>query len=251
MNTFNKLFSRGAAACLVALVASTVSAQGLGPNGLPMNPNAAPNANGFNGGGNSANTGSLDQLMQWERQDMGVRAPQGLHDGQMHGPTPNSIPGGQVITTKGLLPLLQQGMPVLVFDALGGGQTLPNAVPAAWTAQPGSFDDNTQQQMAQMLRQLTRGNNATPLVFYCGGPQCWMSYNASVRAIQLGYRNVLWYRGGLEAWQRAGLQLAQARPQGMPQGNPQQMAQPMVGQQPGGYAYPQDGGYQGGQPRMQ
>ena len=32
-----------------------------------------------------------------------------------------------------------------------------------------------------------------------------MSYNASLRAIALGYTNVLWYRGGIEAWKQAGL----------------------------------------------
>jgi hypothetical protein len=31
---------------------------------------------------------------------------------------------------------------------------------------------------------------------------CWMSYNAALRAIHLGFRQVYWYRGGIEAWQR-------------------------------------------------
>ena len=64
----------------------------------------------------------LDALARWERQDMGVAPPRGLHDGAPHGPTPTTIPGGQVITTKGLLPLLQgaAGMPVVVLDILGG-----------------------------------------------------------------------------------------------------------------------------------
>ena len=30
--------------------------------------------------------------------------------------------------------------------------------------------------------------------------------NAALRAINLGYKQVLWYRGGIEAWQKAGLQ---------------------------------------------
>lgn len=206
---------RGLAAVLIGLLATSLPAiaQGLGPNGLPLNPDAAPQARvGTKPSGSSSNAGSsLDELMAWERQDMGVRAPQGLHAGAMHGPTPNQIAGGQVITTKGLLPLLRQReMPVHVIDVLGDARSLPRAVPAAWAAQAGSFDDETQQQLAQMLRQLTRGSNDTPLVFYCAGPECWMSYNAAVRAIRLGYRNVVWYRGGLEAWQRAGLPLAQA-----------------------------------------
>jgi len=157
---------------------------------------------------------SLDNLMAWERQDMGVRPTRELHDGPMHGPTPNQIPGGQVVTTKGLVPLLKQGIAVHVFDVLGAGRSLPDAIPAAWASVPGNFDDQTQQQMAQMLRQVTRGNPEVPLVFYCQGPQCWMSYNAALRAIALGYRNVLWYRGGVEAWQHAGMSLSAGRREG-------------------------------------
>jgi len=155
--------------------------------------------------------GSLDELMAWERQDMGVPPQQDLHGAPFHGPTPNKIAGGQVITTKGLLPLLQQaGMQVLVFDVLGSSQALPRALPLAWAAQPGSFNDATQQQLAQALKQAAQGRTDLPMVFYCGGPQCWMSYNAALRAIRLGYRNVLWYRGGVEAWQRAGQPLEMA-----------------------------------------
>jgi PQQ-dependent catabolism-associated CXXCW motif protein len=171
-------------------------------NHLPATGNASPRS--------ATGAAAPDALMAWERQDMGVAAPRELHDGGFHGPTPHQIPGGQVITTAGLLPLLQQGIPVRVFDVLGGPQALPNAIPAAWAARPGSFDDETQAQLQQLLRQATRGRNDVPLVFYCGGPQCWMSYNAALRAIQLGYRNVLWYRGGLEAWQRSGQQLVGA-----------------------------------------
>lgn len=204
MDTLIDAFRRGAATAVVALLAPVATAQGLGPNGLPLNPDAAV----------GAPAGPLDALMAWERQDMGVPAPRELHPGPFHGPTPNRIPGGQVITTVGLLPLLQQGLPVRVFDVLGGPQALPNAIPAAWAARPGGFDDETQAQMGRLLRQATGGRNDVALVFYCGGPQCWMSYNAALRAIRLGYRNVLWYRGGLEAWQRSGQQLVAAGRQG-------------------------------------
>ena len=157
----------------------------------------------------AASTGA-DALSSWELQDLGVAAPRALHSGAFHGPTPNRIPGGQVITTQGLMALLQRDLPVHVFDVLGSRTALPQAVSLAWAAQPGSFDDATQQQLARMLIQATRGRMDAPLVFYCQSPQCWMSYNAAARAIHLGYRNVLWYRGGVEAWQRAGQPLAAA-----------------------------------------
>lgn len=147
----------------------------------------------------------LDQMAQYERQDLGVPATDSLHSGAMHGPTPASIPGGQVITTKGLVELIQgQRTPYLLFDVLGSGETLPGAIPAVQASSPGSFDDQVSQQMGQFLQQATRGNAQVPLIFYCASRECWMSYNASLRAIRLGYTNVLWYRGGLEAWKQIG-----------------------------------------------
>ena len=192
---------------------------------------------------------SLDQQTAWERRDLGVAPSQGLHDGGFHGPTPNQIPGGQVITTKGLAPLLQQGAQAYVFDVLGGPESLPNAIPMVWAAQPGGFDDATQQQMSQMLRQVTRGQADAPLVFYCLSAECWMSYNAALRAIKLGYRNVLWYRGGIEAWKMAGLPIGRSQgTQGQMQGQPQgygPQAQPQ-GYAPQGAMPPQGHGPVGG-----
>jgi rhodanese-related sulfurtransferase len=169
----------------------------------------------------------LDQLAQWERAEMGVRPKSQLHTGPMHGPTPTSIPGGQVITTKGLVTFVQQRMGP-VFDVLGGPQMLPGALAVVPAAQPGSFQDENQQRFGAYLRQLTRGRTDVPLVFYCQGPQCWMSYNAALRAINLGYQNVLWYRGGIEAWQRAG-QPTMPNPQS--QQNPQMEQDPRGGPQ--------------------
>ena len=46
---------------------------------------------------------------------------------------------------------------------------------------------------------------ARPIVFFCAGPRCWLSYNASLRAAKLGYTNVRKYREGIEDWVDAGL----------------------------------------------
>lgn len=172
-------------------IAATVQAQG-SPGGEAMRSGAV-----------------LDRTTQMERQDFGVPPTPRLHGGAMHAPTPSSIPGGQAVTTRGLIGLLQGGQaPYVVLDVLGGSETLPGAVPAAWMAQPGSYDDDVQRQVEQTLERLTQGRKDVVLVFYCLSPECWMSYNASLRAIHAGYRNVLWYRGGIEAWKQAGLSTA-------------------------------------------
>ena len=200
-----------------------VQAQRVQPQPAPPPPGNPTPANGI-----------LDQLMVTERQDFGIAATDQLHAGEFHGPTPSSIPGGQVITTKGLLALVQgKQTPYFLFDVLGSAETLPGAMPSAWLAQAGSFNDPISQQFGQMLRQSTQSRTDVPLIFYCLSTQCWMSYNAALRAIKLGYTNVLWYRGGIEAWKSAGLPI-QPAPQGYP---PQQGGYPPPGQ-PGQPAQP-------------
>jgi PQQ-dependent catabolism-associated CXXCW motif protein len=144
-----------------------------------------------------------------ESQDFGVAPTDRLHDGPMHGKTPTRIPGALVITTEALHMLYQRESALLVFDVLGGPQILPNAQNALPAAQAGSFNDQTQREFGNYLQQVTGGNKDQPLVFYCQSVECWMSYNAALRAANLGYTQVFWYRGGIEAWQQAGLQVVQ------------------------------------------
>ncbi|MDH5835706.1 rhodanese-like domain-containing protein [Luteimonas kalidii] len=181
-----------------------------------VRPQPVPDAYGQGGrtqdppSGPGANAGMSRPAMAGpsnEAQDFGVAPTQQLRPTeQMHGPTPTSIPGGKVIDTRALSQLLQsrQG-DVLLLHAYGGMRHLPGAVPVAPASQGGSFDDEVQRGFGQYLQQATGGDPSRMLVFYCAGVQCWGSYNASLRALKLGYRNVAWYRGGLEAWQQAGL----------------------------------------------
>lgn len=207
---------------LTVLVCAKVSAQDRFPApGQPqaaMPANAAPvvpqqnRANADAGSGfrmppaSPTQTPGISPLAQQELQDFGIPPTAQLHAGAMHGHTPVKIPGGRVTTTDQLSAALRQGQQaVLLFHVLGGRETLPNAQFAAPASAPGTFNDETQQRFSQYLGQVTQGQKDKPLVFYCASLQCWMSYNAALRAINSGYSNVLWYRGGIEAWKAAGL----------------------------------------------
>jgi len=74
-----------------------------------------------------------------------------------------------------------------------------------------NYLDVIQGEFATRLEQVTGGKKDKPLAFYCVSSQCWLSYNASLRAVALGYIRVLWYRGGVQAWRAAGLPLARVR----------------------------------------
>lgn len=40
----------------------------------------------------------------------------------------------------------------------------------------------------------------TPTVFYCNGPKCRRSDIAVSIALECGYKNIYWFRGGFEEW---------------------------------------------------
>ena len=197
---------------LLALVATTSAAQDRFPRRptTPPQPDSSPTRTGAtppsaaspNAALPNARGGAIDNRTKLELEDFGIAPTRTLHNEPMHGPTPTSIPGGQVITTTGLLDMRRRGIPHVLVDVLGGPEMLPNAIPAAWLSQAGSFNDETQRRGAAMLMGATQGRKDMPLVFYCQSPHCWMSYNAALRAINAGFTNVLWYRGGVEAWSR-------------------------------------------------
>jgi len=150
-------------------------------------------------------TSRFAQVGRIEAEDFGVAPTGTLHSGPMHAPTPTRIPGGLVISTEALDALYaEQAGRFIVFDVLNGEEGLPGAQAARPAGQAGSFNDQTQREFGAYLQQVTQGNKDVPLVFYCQSVYCWMSYNAALRAINLGYTQVLWYRGGIEAWKQAG-----------------------------------------------
>ena len=140
-----------------------------------------------------------------ERKDFDVR-PQTTLQYNVGTHTPTSLPGAHVINTEALA-RIKNGM--LLIDAWNDRShaTLPGAIrmPAAGAA--GSFDDATQAALRTALAIRTDHNMMKPLVFFCAGVNCWESYNAALRALNLGYREVFWYRGGVAAWRAAGLTL--------------------------------------------
>lgn len=150
------------------------------------------------------------EILAFEMREFGVPATQQLRQGDFHAPTPTSLPGGYVATTEALANAMQSGQEFLLIDVLGADYSLPGAQIAQGMANPGSYQDRVQQQVAQWLGQLSRGDRSYPVVVYCSDPMCWLSYNASLRAIAAGYTNVYWYRGGMQAWRMSGLQLVPA-----------------------------------------
>lgn len=143
-----------------------------------------------------------------------VPEPQGLHEGGDFGYTPKTIQGGTALDTAGVAKLIEEQHPVLVDVAeldrkppnmpadmpwLPQHRSIPGAV---WLPGAGSpvkeaaFDAALTHRVAQLMGD----DKAKPIVVFCH-PDCWASYNAAKRLISYGYRDVYWYRDGMEGWQ--------------------------------------------------
>jgi PQQ-dependent catabolism-associated CXXCW motif protein len=148
-----------------------------------------------------------------EDHDWGVAPTHQLKQPPYHAPTPREIPGGRVVKTQELKAMLDAASPPLIVD-VASGEGHDSIAGALWLVGAGrgsNFIDSLQALLAVRLSQLSGGDKTRPMVFFCVNAQCWLSYNAALRAIALGYTRVYWYRGGLEAWRAAGLPLAPVR----------------------------------------
>jgi PQQ-dependent catabolism-associated CXXCW motif protein len=136
-----------------------------------------------------------------EDRDWGVPPTKVLRTVGYHSPTPVQIPGGRVVTTGELKAMLEQDPRPYLIDVLGGGihRTIAGAF---WMlgAGAGDMSKDEEARFAKAIAAFAGGDKTRPMVFFCVDSECWLSYNAALRAIALGYANVMWYRGGIASW---------------------------------------------------
>jgi PQQ-dependent catabolism-associated CXXCW motif protein len=158
--------------------------------------------------------------------DTALFSPQGYRINQYRSPTPASAEGAQTLDTEALQRLLGQSPAPVLIDVYRRPwvqgrfiDTEPHAnLPGSlWLANTGDgeLDANWQDYFAFHLRKATAERLDQPLVFYCRS-DCWLSWNAVKRAAAMGYKQLYWYRDGLDAWQAANLPLQAARPEPFP-----------------------------------
>ena len=138
-----------------------------------------------------------------EAMDWNVPATIDFRTGKLHAPTPRYHPRALTITTRELLRRIVRPEPPLLIDVLS--QASHQTVTGAWWLRSAGFSTTSNERLAAKLDELTFGNRARAIAFFCQGAECWASYNAALRASLIGYENVYWYRGGLEAWKDARL----------------------------------------------
>ena len=155
--------------------------------------------------------------------------PDSYRESDYRAPTPATLKGARVLSTEEAAAMQRAGEAVFI-DVLPQAprpKNLPKDV--VWRDKP-RFDipgsewlpDTGYGELAPvMLDYFRRGldkalaGRARPLVFYCL-KDCWMSWNAARRALELGYKDVDWYPEGSDGWAAAGLPLEKRTPEPRP-----------------------------------
>jgi PQQ-dependent catabolism-associated CXXCW motif protein len=148
-----------------------------------------------------------------EDKDWGVAPTAHLRTERIHAPTPISLPGARVVRTLELRQMLRSAVPPIAIDVLDGNfsRTIPGAI---WLdyAGHGVLGNSGDSKFETDMGKISKGNKTAPIVFFCFNSECWLSYNAGLRALNLGYTSVYWFRGGITAWQRAGFDTMEKQP---------------------------------------
>ena len=156
-----------------------------------------------------------------------VEEPADYRDDGYSEPVPATLAGATVVSTDEAYALWRGGE-VAFIDVLPRAPK-PANLPAGtiWNEKPrvsiegaiwlpntgyGKLADVTLAYFRAGLEKATEGNKDKPVLFFCL-PDCWMSWNAAKRALELGYSHVYWYPDGSEGWEFDGHPVAPLQPE--------------------------------------
>lgn len=116
--------------------------------------------------------------------------------------TPKQLKGAKVISVEEASKLAQ-GKGVTFVDTRSvinfGKGHVPGAVTAAYKEKSEKVE-NFDVSVDSFDFDKIPADKAAKVVFYSDGPTGWKSYKASVLAVQKGYSNVMYMRGGFSDW---------------------------------------------------
>lgn len=156
-----------------------------------------------------------------------VEEPADYREDAYREPVPATLAGATVVSTDEAHALWQGGE-VAFIDVLPRPPK-PANLPAGtiWNEKPhisiegaiwlpntgyGKLADVTLAYFRAGLEKATEGNKGKPVLFFCL-PDCWMSWNAARRALELGHSQVYWYPDGSEGWTFDGYPTAPLQPE--------------------------------------
>ena len=166
-----------------------------------------------------------------------VPEPQGYRMDDYRTPVPATLRGATVVDADELHALLKSdgGKVALIdvfplhpkpidlpADRLWRPPTRYNLPGSVWLPNVGygTISPQYKEFLVAHLKKLSAGEEQRRLVFYCAA-DCWMSWNAAKRALELGFGNIYWFPGGTDEWEFLGYELTTAEAEKIPREEPE------------------------------
>jgi len=105
---------------------------------------------------------------------------------------PEQIPGSTLINSEGLIKLAQSLAELIVIDSRVTEDRNMGYIENSLSLPDLETNCNTLKKKISIL--------TIPVVFYCNGPECGRSVIATRKAVQCGYTQIYWFRGGFAEW---------------------------------------------------
>ncbi|MDX1633302.1 MAG: rhodanese-like domain-containing protein [Marinobacter sp.] len=159
---------------------------------------------------------------QSQQSDAALFSDQGYRIDRYRSPTPATVAGATTVSTADLERLMDQHPDLVIIDVINleyrHGRFLEDkphlAVPGAhWLPNTGrgQLDEPWLSYLLDNVQALTEGNRDRPVAVLCKS-DCWLSWNATRRLADHGYRQLFWYKDGIDSWQNAGMPTEPAQP---------------------------------------
>jgi thiosulfate/3-mercaptopyruvate sulfurtransferase len=116
----------------------------------------------------------------------------------------------KIVRTDELKQWLDDEQDMFLVDARGGSASgyvyynkshIPEAIPLSFPSQEMNVADYPHK---SLLIKIFGPDKNRLLVFYSDSTKCALGHNAAMLAVQLGYKNVYRYPGGIKGWEEAG-----------------------------------------------
>lgn len=155
-----------------------------------------------------------------------VPEPEGYRMEAFRAPTPETLRGARVIGTEEARALWEAGeaafvdvlprppkpdLPEGTFWRPPPREDIPGSLWLPGTGY-GALSEEARAYLAAGLARASGGDPRRLVVFYCQA-ECWMSWNAAKRALEMGHEAVAWYPDGTDGWAAAGLPLEPREPE--------------------------------------
>ena len=105
---------------------------------------------------------------------------------------PDTIPGAVIVTAEELAELILSRPELVILDSRKNSEFAKGHIEKAINL---VNSDMRRETLAAIVPDRNRA-----IVFYCNGVRCMRSTDAVKKAMEWGYKNVFWFRGGWDEW---------------------------------------------------